>query len=301
MLKCSHIFGRTSLALFKACLVAPVPSQSGSRLLSTLSAIRHGIRRSSKEPPAPSPRASRRNKDGQTSRNRNETGSSPSLPDRSSFKDSSPARRKRVPIPTKEGNRLPSDSAVTARDRDVSLTRARGSNDLKIPYTTPASEFLYGRSTVTAALKANRRKFYKLYLAEQSKESQETKDPAELIHDHRDPKLKLIRASGTSQPDNNDSDDPDGIIKKFAAFQGVQVVRVKQWQVPQLDRVTKGRPHNVRFPSTRATALLLTWQRALSSKLPQSPNYLSKLFWQQRSRDGALHCSYATRVKKKGM
>ncbi|KAI9824643.1 MAG: hypothetical protein M1819_000844 [Sarea resinae] len=35
---------------------------------------------------------------------------------------------------------------------------------LSIPYTTSASEFLYGTSPVTAALKARRRKLYKLYI-----------------------------------------------------------------------------------------------------------------------------------------
>lgn len=33
-----------------------------------------------------------------------------------------------------------------------------------LPYTTAASEFIYGHSSVLAAIKANRRKFYKLYV-----------------------------------------------------------------------------------------------------------------------------------------
>ena len=47
-------------------------------------------------------------------------------------------------------------------DRQSSYPRDEAPKSL--PFTTATSEFLYGRSTVVAALKARRRKFYKLYL-----------------------------------------------------------------------------------------------------------------------------------------
>ncbi|CAD0024505.1 unnamed protein product [Aureobasidium pullulans] len=64
-----------------------------------------------------------------------------------------------------------------SRDRDSRDSRDRDSRDMRpsrddrdrdayvsIPYTTAASEFLYGLNVVIAALKAKRRKMYKLYI-----------------------------------------------------------------------------------------------------------------------------------------
>lgn len=48
--------------------------------------------------------------------------------------------------------------------RDTNNTRPTKYVPESLPYTTAASEFLYGYSTVLAALKANRRKLYKLYI-----------------------------------------------------------------------------------------------------------------------------------------
>jgi 21S rRNA (GM2251-2'-O)-methyltransferase len=55
---------------------------------------------------------------------------------------------------------------VNDRDRDVYVS---------IPYTTAASEFLYGLNTVMAALKARRRKVYKLYVHPRALSSDDTK------------------------------------------------------------------------------------------------------------------------------
>jgi 21S rRNA (GM2251-2'-O)-methyltransferase len=52
--------------------------------------------------------------------------------------------------------------ASDAPTPDIPRPSARDPESL--PYTTAASEFIYGHSSVLAALKANRRKLYKLYI-----------------------------------------------------------------------------------------------------------------------------------------
>ncbi|CAK7221746.1 hypothetical protein SCUCBS95973_004604 [Sporothrix curviconia] len=84
-----------------------------------------------------------------------------------------------------------------------------------IPYTTAASQFLYGRSVVEAALRSARRRLYKLY-----------------IYNGENP-------SSTPQYQS-----PNSIIKHLATRRGVRVQLVDgRWQ-RLLDKMTKGRPHN---------------------------------------------------------
>ena len=83
---------------------------------------------------------------------------------------------------------------------------------LVIPYTTPASEFLYGTSVVTAALLYPRRKLYKLY-----------------IYDG----------------DNREARDQDMSIRRLALERGVVVERVKGDWLRIMDKMSTGRPHNV--------------------------------------------------------
>ena len=85
---------------------------------------------------------------------------------------------------------------------------------LSIPYTTPASEFLYGTSVVTSALLASRRKLYKLY-----------------IYDG----------------DNREVRDQDKRIQKLAMERNVTVERVQGSWLRLMDRTSTGRPHNVRL------------------------------------------------------
>lgn len=81
-----------------------------------------------------------------------------------------------------------------------------------IPYTTSASEFLYGTSVVYAALKIARRKLYKLYVV------QECQDP---------------KTAGSR-------------IKKLARLRGVPITMLGKAEVSLLDKLANGRPHNVR-------------------------------------------------------
>lgn len=82
---------------------------------------------------------------------------------------------------------------------------------LSVPYTTPASEFLYGTSVITAALLSSRRKLYKLYIY-----------------------------SG----DNREVHEQDKGIRELALKRGVVVERVKGDWLRLMDKMSTGRPHN---------------------------------------------------------
>jgi 21S rRNA (GM2251-2'-O)-methyltransferase len=85
---------------------------------------------------------------------------------------------------------------------------------LSIPYTTPASEFLYGTSVVEAALSSRRmprRKLYKLYIYTGEKREDVERDVA---------------------------------IAKLAKTNGVDIMRVNGEWLRLLDKMSGGRPHN---------------------------------------------------------
>ncbi|KAL9603974.1 MAG: hypothetical protein Q9179_002002 [Wetmoreana sp. 5 TL-2023] len=82
---------------------------------------------------------------------------------------------------------------------------------IAIPYTTPASEFLYGHSVVTSALKSSRRKFYKLYLY---------------------------------TGDSVESRGQDKQVRKLALAANVEVTRVGNDWLKLMDKMSGGRPHN---------------------------------------------------------
>jgi 21S rRNA (GM2251-2'-O)-methyltransferase len=85
---------------------------------------------------------------------------------------------------------------------------------LTIPYTTPASEFLYGTSVVEAALLSRRnprRKLYKLYIY-----------------------------SG----ENRENADRDAAMERLAKRNDVSIVQVDQNGIRLMDKMSGGRPHN---------------------------------------------------------
>jgi len=81
-----------------------------------------------------------------------------------------------------------------------------------LPFTTAASEFLYGHSAVIAALKANRRKLYKLYLHPRAN-----------------------KESGSTE-----------IVEQLCQQLVVKIVHVDNKWLQAMDKVANGRPHNVR-------------------------------------------------------
>lgn len=98
-----------------------------------------------------------------------------------------------------------------SRDDDQRSTHRGSTVPLSMPYTTPASEFLYGTSVITAALMSSRRKLYKLYIY-----------------------------SG----DNREVHEQDTRIRELALKRGVIVERVKGDWLRLMDRMSAGRPHN---------------------------------------------------------
>jgi len=85
---------------------------------------------------------------------------------------------------------------------------------LSIPYTTTASEFLYGTSVVEAALTSRRipsRQFYKLYIF---------------------------------RGENGEQANRDSKLENLARKAGVRVERVNREWLPILDKMSEGRPHN---------------------------------------------------------
>lgn len=103
------------------------------------------------------------------------------------------------------GKDFPQSNDQTARYRESEAP-------MSMPYTTPASEFLYGTSVVVAALLSSRRKIYKLY-----------------IYDG----------------DNREVRDQDTKIRTMAHERGVVVQRVKGDWLRLMDKMSAGRPHNV--------------------------------------------------------
>ena len=114
-----------------------------------------------------------------------------------------------------------SASTSEARERDENevegdlTTRPRRVTrvaPLSIPYTTPASEFLFGTSVVLAALRSMNRKLYQLYIY-----------------------------SG----ENRESTQQDEMVRKLAQAQGVKVKMVSDGWRSLMDKMSSGRPHNV--------------------------------------------------------
>ena len=85
---------------------------------------------------------------------------------------------------------------------------------LRLPYTTPASEFLYGHGVVTAALRAGRRKLYKLYIYQSPQREDKKKDMD---------------------------------MRKMALNRGIPLERIQPDRLRRLDRMSEGRPHNVSY------------------------------------------------------
>lgn len=93
----------------------------------------------------------------------------------------------------------------------ISSKTRRQLDPISIPYTTPASEFLYGTSVVKAALIACRRKLYTLYIYT-------GENRIDLIQDRQ--------------------------LRKLAASMNINVRQVRGDWLRVMDKMSKGRPHN---------------------------------------------------------
>ncbi|KAJ6443270.1 APS8 [Purpureocillium lavendulum] len=112
----------------------------------------------------------------------------------------------------------PMDSRRSRQEEDDSSLgktefkgRGRGMMPMTIHYTTAASQFLYGRSVVKAALEQARRKLYKLYIY-----------------------------GGENRKDSKDN----AIMTALARRQGVPIQIVPTAEQRLMDKMSMGRPHN---------------------------------------------------------
>ena len=93
----------------------------------------------------------------------------------------------------------------------VERAQRNGMMAMTVKYTTAASQFLYGRSVVKAALEQNRRKLYNLYIY-----------------------------GGENRIDNKDNT----IMTRMAEKHGVPITIVPTWEQRIMDKMSMGRPHN---------------------------------------------------------
>ncbi|CAG8953131.1 hypothetical protein HYFRA_00003329 [Hymenoscyphus fraxineus] len=132
-----------------------------------------------------------------------------------SYKQNNPAARRGSDHndSSEDGNRF----SMTPRFETGPRTVKSGPQiPLSIPYTTPASEFLYGTSVVEAALTSRRiprRQLYKLYIY-------------------------------TGENREQSSSDRDVDLEALARTNGVKVSRVHGGGLALMDKMSGGRPHN---------------------------------------------------------
>lgn len=111
-------------------------------------------------------------------------------------------------------NRAPSRDGDAARDLGSKFSKSDSfspRNDyISIPYTTAASEFLYGLNVVYAALKSRRRSLYTLYLHKRARDN---------VYKGHD-------------------------LERLASSASVKIKRVENDFLPVMDKMTDGRPHN---------------------------------------------------------
>jgi 21S rRNA (GM2251-2'-O)-methyltransferase len=139
-----------------------------------------------------------------------------SLPPRSINHDYESASERRQYFEDKKSvSRSKQDNVFRTRDSsdEPSKTSSFKSRDpISVPYTTSASEFIYGVSPVLAALRAGRRQFYKLYIY--------------------------------SSPDRKDPD-RDKLVLNLARPLSIPIKLLKNPdELRLLDKMSRGRPHN---------------------------------------------------------
>ena len=166
------------------------------RSTSSISAIKKGLGRDPKGRPEPQIYTSPRSREGRQSSLRSERFTPSNRPHR--FWD------------REQGTERISEAASLSRGEAIDSPRRRRALPLSIPHTTAASEFLYGTSVVTEALKSRRRTPYVLYVYD----GQNRTDTAQRRH-----------------------------AETLAQVRGVAVEKLS---APGLmDKMSKGRPHNV--------------------------------------------------------
>ena len=150
------------------------------------------------------------------SRNSNSTRRDAAAEGRPAERHESRAQDSRIDPIDKHPSTPPTTPSPSNQNDGPSTSRARFDNriPLAVPYTTPASEFLYGTSVVEAAMSSRsfpRRKLYKLYIY---------------------------------TGENRENADRDSGIERLARKNGVDVFHVKNDWLRLMDKMSGGRPHN---------------------------------------------------------
>ncbi|KAG8158532.1 hypothetical protein KVR01_011654 [Diaporthe batatas] len=141
-----------------------------------------------------------------------------------------PSGRDREPRSFSRSDRPSSTDRGSDDADDKARKPKRYEGPVSVPYTTAASQFLYGTSTVEAALRAGSRKMYKLYIYKG--------------------KGRGVRAL-----------EKDRVLADLAKSRGVRFEYLEEESLPMLNKMSDSRPHNGHvleaspLPQLPATAL----------------------------------------------
>ncbi|KAK4031793.1 hypothetical protein C8A01DRAFT_21049 [Parachaetomium inaequale] len=128
------------------------------------------------------------------------------------FGDRGAPRRGRDAFGDRDSPRRDRDAPARDGPRRDNTFRPKNDRDpISIPYTTAASQFLYGKAVVEAALRSSRRKLYKLYIY-----------------------------GGANRQNAAD----DALIQKLAQRKNIPVTIVGEDGLRLLDKLSSSRPHN---------------------------------------------------------
>lgn len=146
---------------------------------------------------------------------RSQSSRSSYRPERTRLNESSSDRSYRSDRPDRPYRSDRPDRPNDADEADGAWVKKpkRQEGPVSIPYSSAASQFLYGTSTVEAALAASRRKLYKLY-----------------IYKGKDRRSKSL--------------DKDNFIAELARKRGIPVEHVDETALPMLNKMSGSRPHN---------------------------------------------------------
>ncbi|KAK0614190.1 hypothetical protein B0T14DRAFT_527908 [Immersiella caudata] len=133
-------------------------------------------------------------------------------------------RRGFEPAPSTPTQKPPPPSKLELEDRPRREQRDHRDHPVSIPYTTAASQFLYGKSVVEAALQGGRRQLYKLY-----------------IYRGRNTDTKT---SGSVGPYHHARTPQDATIERLALARKVEIVKLGDEGLRLMDKMSGGRPHN---------------------------------------------------------
>ncbi|KAL4919998.1 Alpha/beta knot methyltransferase [Aspergillus aurantiobrunneus] len=154
--------------------------------------------------------------------------------------------------PDSPQKRLPHRNKSSTHNKPTDKTLERVREHVKvpdtIPYTTPASEFIYGTAAVEAALRCSQRQLYKLYLYQAA--------------------------------EDKELSDAKGVLRKLALSKNVKVKQAfAEWD-RLLDKMSAGRPHNGCI--LEASPLPRTPIKALKSIEPEENQFRLELAPQTR-------------------